>query len=320
MTYFVAVTDSPAGDDLSIERGVLAGLRVERVLGHGPEELAAGLQRADAVLCMHAPMTATVIAMLHRCRVIARFGTGLDNIDRQAAVAAGIPVVGVPDYCTEEVANHTLALLLTWNRKILQYDRFVRELRWNERPQTTGNWGSGPLTRLSGQTLGIAGFGHIGQAVASRAAAFGMRVLAYTRRSEPEAAGRLGVTLVDRSKLLHESDYLCLHLPLTPETSHFIDGQTIESMKPGAVLINTARGGLVDEDALVAALRSGRLGGALLDVYEQAPLPPEHPLRALPNVVFTPHVSFYSEESLRELRYRAAKAVLSYLVPDKEKT
>jgi phosphoglycerate dehydrogenase-like enzyme len=213
------------------------------------------------------------------------------------------------------VANHALALLLAWNRKILAYHNFVMDERWNQRSQTTGNWGCGPVTRLSSQTLGVMGFGYIGRAIAARAVALGMPVLAWSRNPDRAMAASLGVELTDRDTVLRRSDYLSLHLPLTDQTRGLIDAEAIETMKPGAVLINTARGGLVDEAAMVTALRSGRLGGALLDVYKEAPLPVGHPLRSLDNVILTPHVGFYSEEALLDLRRKAAERVLEYLFP-----
>jgi D-3-phosphoglycerate dehydrogenase len=311
MAFFVAVTDSPAGDDLSIERERLAGMRVDKVAWHDLESLIAAVRHADAIMCMHAPINEVVLKSLGSCRIIARFGTGLDNIDCTAAETLHIPVVGVNDYCTEEVANHTFALLLSWNRKLREYQEFVRRETWNQRPQTTGNWGCGPLSRLSCQTLGLLGFGRIGRAVARRAAAFGMRTLVNTRHPNPSLAKDWGVEFTGFQDLLEQSDLISLHLPLTPETRHLINKETIQFMKPIAVLINTARGGLVDEIALAEALGSGRMGGALLDVYARAPLPSGHPFRSLENVILTPHVAFYSEEALRELRRRAAEAVLT---------
>jgi D-3-phosphoglycerate dehydrogenase len=313
MKPYVAVTDSPAGADISIERSVLAEARVEKVSWTDIQSLTAALADADAIMCMHAPIRQPVIACLRRCKVIARFGTGLDNIDREAAATAGIPVVGVQDYCTQEVANHTVALLLAWNRKILDYHRFVSEKRWNQRELTTGNWGCGPVTRLSSQTLGLVGFGYIGRAVARRAVALGMTVLAWSRNPDAGVATQLGVVLVGKEELLSRSDYVSLHVPFTPETRHFINEKTIRLMKPGAVLINTSRGALVDEASLASALQERHLSGALLDVYEKAPLPEEHPFRNLENLILTPHVSFYSEDALLDLRRLTAEAVLAHL-------
>jgi D-3-phosphoglycerate dehydrogenase len=313
MAYFVLVTDSPAGNDLAIERSVLAGIRVEMVEWVDQASLVAAARDADGVMCMHAHFDETVIHSLRRCKVIARFGTGTDNIDQKAAKEAGISVVAVSDYCTQEVANHALALILTWNRKILEYHEFVQQKRWNERKQTTGNWGCGPVSRLSANTLGLLGLGRIGWAVAQRALAFGMTVIAHDPYISSDVGRERDVTLVARDELLAESDFLSLHSPLTDDTRHFINGETISLMKPGAVLVNVARGGLVDDIALAQALSSGRLAGALLDVYEHAPLPANHPFRALKNVILTPHVAFYSEEALVELRRRAAEAVLRHL-------
>jgi D-3-phosphoglycerate dehydrogenase len=308
MNCFVAMTDSPAGDDLSIERAVLSDARVERVSWRDAGDLSAALSNCDAVLCMHAPLAGPVIANLRRCRIIVRYGTGLDNIDLRAAASASIPVMGVNDYCTEEVANHTFGLLLAWNRRLLDYDRMVRDKVWNQRPNTTGNWGY-RLERLSGQTLGLLGFGYIGRAVASRASAFGMTVLAYSPSLSVNRTKLPGIENVEYDELLGRSDYFSLHLPLNERTRGIIRPAALASMKNGAILINTSRGALVDHAALVDALRSGHLAGAALDVYEKAPLPVDHPLRTCPNVIFTPHVGFYSEGALSELRRRAAEEV-----------
>jgi hypothetical protein len=169
MTYLIAVTDSPAIDDLSIERSVLTDMQVEKVSWQDEKSLIAALRDAHAILCMHAHINQAVISSLRHCKVITRFGTGLDNIDRKAASEAGIPVIGIQDYCTQEVADHTLALLPAWNCKVIEYHQFVIKKRWNERKQTTGNWGCGPLYSLRGRTFGLLGFGHIGRAVAQRA-------------------------------------------------------------------------------------------------------------------------------------------------------
>jgi D-3-phosphoglycerate dehydrogenase / 2-oxoglutarate reductase len=312
MALFVAVTDSPAGNDLSIERSVLTGMRVEKISWNDRDSLVEAVREADGILCMHAHFDEHVIRSLLRCRIIARFGTGLDNIDRAAAHSVNIQVAGVTDYCTEEVANHTTALMLSWNRKILQSQEFVKKKRWNERSMTTGNWGVAPIGRLSRQTLGLLGFGRIGQAVAQRARAFGMTVLANTRHPERVTEPR-GVIFTSREELLRRSDFVSLHLPLSDDTRNLINAKAIRMMKPGAALINTSRGGLVDEDALVAALDSGHLAGALLDVFKTAPLPPDHPLREIENVILTPHVAFYSEEALLDLRRLAAEAVRAHL-------
>jgi D-3-phosphoglycerate dehydrogenase / 2-oxoglutarate reductase len=313
MSPFVAVTDSPAGGDLSVERAVLPDRHVEKVAWHDETSLSAAVRHANAIMCMHAPLTRNVIQSLTDCRVIVRFGTGLDNIDLAAAKDVGVPVVGIPGYCTSEVADHAMALLLAWNRRVVEYHRFVTENRWSESRQTTGNRTCGPITRLSQQTLGILGFGQIGRALAQRALAFGMKVFVHSRRPDPEVARQLGVQVTDFEDLLTRSDYVSLHLPLSRDTKHLINADRIKLMKPGTILINTSRGGLVDEKALASALLEGSLGGALLDVFERAPLAPDHPFRTLKNVILTPHVAFYSEDSLLELRRRTAEAILRYV-------
>jgi D-3-phosphoglycerate dehydrogenase / 2-oxoglutarate reductase len=312
MPYYVAVTDSPAGEDLSIEREVLGDMRVEKASWPEAADLERALADCDAVLCMHAPISRRLIQSLGHCRAIVRYGTGLDNIDLQAASDARIPVAGVRDYCTEEVANHTIALLLAWNRRILEYSEMVRSGMWNQRRNTTGNWGY-PVERLSGSILGLLGFGSIGKAVAARAIALGMRVLAHSRSLTTAEASRFNVEPVDRITLFARSDFVSLHLPLNAETAGMIGRDAIASFKPGCVLINTARGGLVEEQAVVEALQSGRLGGAILDVYQCAPLPPGRPIRECRNVILTPHVAFYSEGALNELRRRAAEQIRAHL-------
>jgi D-3-phosphoglycerate dehydrogenase len=313
MAYHVAVTDSPAGEDLSIERQVLTGMQVEKIRWSGVADLAGALATSDAVLCMHAPLNRAVLEELSRCRAIVRYGTGLDNIDLKAAATAGIPVAGVHDYCTEEVANHTIALVLAWNRRLLEYHEMVRSGMWNQRHNTTGNWGY-RLERLVGATLGLLGFGHIGKAVALRARALGLKVLAHAPSLCAPDAERHQVEAVERAALLARSDFLSLHLPLNTTTARTIDRDALAGIKPGCVLVNTARGGLIDEAALVEALETGRLGGALLDVYQSAPLPPDSPLRRCRNVILTPHVAFYSEGALAELRRRAAERVRQFLL------
>ena len=316
MPAYVVVTDSPAGEDLSIEGEVLAGTRVEKACWSDGADLQRAVADCDGLLCMHAPINRALIQSLGRCRAIVRYGTGLDNIDLPAAADALIPVAGVHNYCTEEVANHTIALLLAWNRRLFEYSEMVRSGMWNKRRNTTGNWGY-RLERLSGSTLGLLGFGHIGKAVAVRASALGMRVLAYSPSLTPGEASRFQVEPVDRTTLFSRADYLSLHLPLNAETAGTLSSEVIASLKHGCVLINTARGGLIDEQALVEALQTGKLGGAILDVYQCAPLPSGHPIRECRNVILTPHMAFYSEGSLNELRRRAAEQVRTFLAAGK---
>lgn len=312
MTFTVAITDSPATPDVAIEREVLKPHTVRYVPWHGQQPIPPDILESDAILCMHARISQQNIAALVRCSAIVRYGTGLDNIDLSAARAAGIQVSGVKDYCTEEVANHTIALLLTWFRRLPEYSAMVRDGLWNQRPDTTGNWGY-RIERLSQLQLGLIGFGSIGRAVAARARALGMHVVAYSPSLTASDAREHKAELRSFEEVLRTSNVVSLHLPLTAATRKIIDAHAISLMRRGAVLINTSRGGLIDEPWLREALNDGRLGGALLDVFEVSPLPLEHPLRHCPNVLLTPHVAFYSEGSLNDLRRRAAATVHTLL-------
>lgn len=301
--FVVAVTDS-VFPNLDPEREVLAGLDVDLRVAQArtPAEVAEVARGADAVLNCYAPIPADVIAGLDRCRVIARYGIGVDTVDLAAATARGIPVTNVPDYCIDEVSDHALGLLLALARKIPYLDRAVRAGEWEMRRAI-------PIRRIRGRTLGLVGFGKIPRALAPKAQALGLAVLAtdpYVRAADAAAAG---VRLVDFDRLLAESDFISVHAPLTGETRGMFGAAAFAAMKPTAYLINTARGPLIDHDALVDALRQGRIAGAGLDVTPIEPLPSESPLRRMENVILTPHTAFYSEESLRELQTKAAEEV-----------
>lgn len=254
---------------------------------------------AAAILTLDEPLTARVIAGLRGCRVIARFGIGVDRVDLEAATAAGIVVTNVPDYCVDEVSDHALGLLLAVTRRIVPLDRAVRDGVWDTAAV------AGPVRRLRGRRLGIVGFGRLGRSFAAKAQALGLEVVAYDPNvadSDIEAAGVRSLSL---DALIASSDIVSLHVPLTPQTRHLLDRQRIDSLPAGAVLLNTSRGGLVDEEALAAALREGRLGGAGLDVFETEPPPRDHPLLGLPNVVVSSHSSHYSLEAGADMRAKA---------------
>lgn len=256
---------------------------------------------ADAVIVQYAPLTARVLDHLVRCRSISRYGIGVDNVDVPAATARGIWVTNVPGFCADEVAEHTFAFLLYFARRLGRLDRSVHRGEWDAIGQLR------PTRRLSALTLGLVGFGQVARGVATRARGFGMRVLATAPRTTAETMASYGVTRVSLDDLLAESDFVSLHLPLTAETRHLIDARRLGLMKPGAVLLNTARGALVDEAALIEALRSGRLAGAGLDVLEREPPLPTNPLLAMENVVITPHAAYYSDDSLAFLQTAVAE-------------
>jgi D-3-phosphoglycerate dehydrogenase / 2-oxoglutarate reductase len=291
------------------ERAVLAAVDAEvRVFSSSsPAEARTAFADADAILVNLFPMTADIIGGLSKCRVISRYGVGYDNVAVDAATRKGIWVTFVPDYCFEEVADHALALLLGCIRKIGYKDRMIRQGRWNlHRDQ--------PCHRVEGKTLGILGYGNAAHTLLRKVSGLGFgRVLMcdpYVRTSTVKAAGALPV---DLPVLLAESDYISVHVPLTPETRHMIGRKELALVKPGAILVNTARGPVLDELAVAEALRDGRLAGAGLDVFEEEPLPAGSPLRQLDNVIFTDHAGWYSEESVVELKTKAAQNAAAVL-------
>jgi D-3-phosphoglycerate dehydrogenase / 2-oxoglutarate reductase len=279
-------------------------------------ELLEGVRDADAVLVVAQALPAEAIDAMRRCRVICRLGAGVDKIDLPAATRQGIVVTNTPTFCVEEQADHAFALLLAAARRLNAMRRCMQEGRYLE-----GRELSRPLRRLPGRTLGIVGFGGSGRAMARRATGFALRVLA-TRgdmtRVDPEAE-RLAVRMVTLPALLAESDFVSLHLPLNPRTQGMFDRQTLARMKSGGVLINTARGGLVDEDALADLLESGHLAAAgldtfsVVDVHAQRPQPPAHRLFQMENVVFTPHVAAFSLDSSREVADGAVANLVAVL-------
>jgi len=243
---------------------------------------------------------------LSSCRVVVRYGVGVDNVDLEAAREGGIVVCAVPDYCVEEVSDHALALLLSLQRRLLDYDTRLRA-------GSPGIDRQHPLRRLDTLSLGIAGLGRIGRALARKARALGMTVIAYDPFVDDSGMSALGVVKVDLDRLLAESDALSLHLPLQESTRGLFGAAQLAAMPEGAILINVGRGGLVDENALAESLASGHLGGAGLDVTTLEPLPAGHPLFSAPNTILTPHVAWYSIEAERELQTKAAEEVARVL-------
>ncbi len=303
MALRVVVTDH-VGTDLAIERSLLEPLGAEVVPAPATDEetLAALARQADALLVCYAQVPRTVIAAAAEggVRVISRSGIGYDNIDIQAATEYGILVTNVPDYCLDEVADHTLALLLASARRVVQASDSVRRGGWSV-PQEG-------IHSLAGRQLTLVGIGRIGARVAERALAFGLRVVAYDPfvTAAPVAGIELAPSL---EEALASADFVSLHVPLTAESHHVIGARTIAQMKRAPVLINTSRGGLVDLEAASAALDDGRLAGIAFDVTEPEPLPEAHPLRKHQRSIITPHMAFYSAEAQAELKRRAADEV-----------
>lgn len=303
-SWKVLVTDHP-WPDVEVERSILATVPAELIVPAASDvaTLAAAARDVDAIMTCWAKVPEAVLGASGRCRIVARMGVGLDNIDVGAATARNILVTNVPDYCTEEVAEHALAMLLALARKVAFYHYESKSGRYDL------NAGP-PLRRVAGKTLGIVGLGKIGRRMAAKAAAVGLRVLA----ADPQPGLPMPeVTRCDLAELLRQSDFVSLHLPLTPATRHLIGAEQLRQMKPGAYLINTARGALVDTEALAAALASGGLAGAALDVQETEPPELNRAPYNDPRVIVTPHASFLSEESLLELRQRVARQVADAL-------
>jgi D-3-phosphoglycerate dehydrogenase len=290
-------------ESLDVEKKTLEGLAdLVPLQTKKPEEFLAEAADCDALLNTYAgPITAEVMAKMPKCRIIARYGIGVDTIDLEAATQAGIIVTNNPSYCIEEVAEHTMALLLTSARKIAFYDREVRAGRWAVPPGK-------PLYRVAGRTLGLVGFGNIARQVALRAASFGMRVVfsdPFVAEGQFDVPGRK----MELQEVLREADFISLHPPLTAQTRKMISDEAFSRMKPSAILINCSRGPIVDTDALVRALDGKKIAGCALDTTDPEPLPDPHPLRGRENVVLNPHVAWYSEQALVGLQAGAPSEV-----------
>ena len=307
----IAVTDSPF-PSLDPAKAALARVDPELRMAKSAaaDDVLAAARDADAILVTYAKLPRDLLRQLTRCKAIGRFGLGVDNIDIAAAAELGISVTYVPDYCMHEVSDHAMALLLALARKIPLSNKLVQAGRW-EVPAVV------PIHRLAGRVLGLVGYGNIPRALAPKAKAFGLRVVTHDPYVSQQALAAAGVESVSFDRLLEISDFVSIHAPLTPATRGLFNAQVFGKMKTNALLINTARGPLVDEDALVSALDSGRLGGAALDVVAVEPLPKDSRLIGRDNVILTPHTAFYSVEALNELQTKCAADVARVLSGEK---
>ena len=303
----IAVTDSPF-PSLDPAKAALARIDPELRLAKSAsaEDILAVARDADAILVTYAKLSGDLLRQLTRCKAIGRFGLGVDNIDIPAAAERGITVTYVPDYCMQEVSDHAMALLLALARKIPHSNALVQAGRW-EVPALV------PIHRLAGRVLGLVGFGNIPRELAPKAKAFGLRVVAHDPYVSQQAVTAAGVESVSFDRLLEISDFVSIHAPLLPTTRGLFNTQVFQKMKKGACLINTARGPLVDEGALVSALDAGHLAAAALDVVAVEPLSKESRLIGRDNVVLTPHTAFYSVEALNELQTKCAADVARVL-------
>lgn len=310
MTVVFAEMPEAADRDLSIERRHLpAGAHIVQCIYAGdPQALVDACREADAIVTDYVPFDRAVLQGLERCRIISVAATGWDCIDIRAAAERGIRVSAVGEYCTDEVADHALALLLALNRQLLAYHRQVQDdhsWRWND---------IHGVRRLAGQTLGLVGFGRIGQAVCRRALGFGLQVIACDPRIPAETALKAGAQPVEFDELLAESDILSLHCNLDATNRGLLNRSAFAQMKKRPLLVNVARGGLIVEPDLVEALDQGLVGGAALDVLaEDSPDLEHHPLAGRRDVLLTPHVAFYSDSALADLRRISAENVRAFV-------
>jgi D-3-phosphoglycerate dehydrogenase / 2-oxoglutarate reductase len=305
MARFQAVLIEHGYETTRYEREVIEAAGGELIDADGmPLEQALDLcEAADGILCRRLEVPRDMLRRFRRCRILVRYGVGTDNVDVDAATDFGIIVGHVPSYCADEVSTHAIALLLACVRQVVATDRRLRAGGWDVRRGET-------IHRMAGRTLGLVGLGGIGRAVARKLAGWGVHLLAADPFVEPRIPAELGVELVDVETLCRLSDYVSLHCPLLPETRHLIDERMLSAIKPGACLVNTARGPLVDTGSLLAALADGRLSAAGLDVFEDEPLPPSAPLRNHDRVVVTDHAAWYSEQSQVDLQRTAAEEIV----------
>jgi len=301
-TIQIAVIGTRFGEP-DIEQAALRPFPVEFVLGpgHTAEEIVALAREATIVLAGGAPkFTAGVIEQLSACQAIVRYGVGVDTVDRPAASERGIIIANVPDYATEEVSTHTVALILALMRKIGPAQQSV----------AAGDWhitNVRPLFSAAEQTLAIVGFGRIGQAVARKCRPFGFNIIVLDPFADEPALVDVGATAVSLDSLIEQADIVSLNAPLVDDTYHLINEDVLSRLKPSALIVNTSRGGLIDEGALLSALASGQIAGAALDVSELEPMPPDHPLLQYENVIVTPHMAWYTEQATARMRQYAAR-------------
>jgi D-3-phosphoglycerate dehydrogenase / 2-oxoglutarate reductase len=303
----IAVTDSPF-PSLDLAKAALKRVdaEVRQAKSASAEDILAIAREADGILVTYAKLPGELLRQLKKCKVIGRFGLGVDNIDVAAAKELGITVTYVPDYCLREVSDHAMTLLLSLARKIPLSNKLVQAGRW-EMPAVV------PIHRLEGQVLGLIGLGGIPRSMVPKAQAFGFKVIANDPFLPKEMFAKLNVESVSLDDLYARADAISVHAPLMPATRGLVNAAAFAKMKKGVLIVNTARGPLIDEAALLAALDSGKVGGAALDVVTTEPLPKDSPLLGRDNVILTPHTGFYSIQALEELQTKCATDVAHVL-------
>ena len=294
--------------NIDTETEVLRAAGVEPVVApEGSEQTLASLAvDADIIMFCFAQVTAKVLDAATKCKVASRYGIGVDNIDIPRATELGIVVTNVPDYCIDEVTDHALGMILALNRRLVPHDRSVKAGGWADVVLNQ------PMHRTRGATLGVLGYGRIGRALAEKAVNFGMQIVAYDPLLEPGQTVA-GAQILSFDDVLQASNFVSVHTPLTPETEGMIGAEQLASMPAGSIIVNCARGGIIQEQALADALHSGHIAGAGLDVLEPAPPPADHPLMSAENVIITPHTAFFSQASTVELERRTAEEAVRVL-------
>lgn len=305
--YKVVITDYEFAS-LEHEERILAevGAELIRAQCRTEDEVIEAAKDADALLNQYAPVSRKVIENLPNLKVVSRYGVGVNTIDIDAATEHGVIVANVTDYCMDEVSDHAFALLIACARKVVQLNNAVKSGTWDYKVGV-------PIFRLRGRVLGLIGFGRIPQTLAKKAQAFGLKVIAYDPYLPPEVAKKFDVELMDLNDVCAKADFISVHSPLTDATRGMISDEQFDVMKKEAFIINTARGPVIDEKAMIRALKEGKIAGAGLDVLENEPVEPDNPLLKMDNVVINPHAAWYSEESQVELQQKVAQNVADVL-------
>ena len=306
--YKVVVTDDRHGS-YEVEKNVLREVDAEVIVENcgTADEVAQACADADGLLCNLAPVPAEVVEKLNKCRVISRYGVGYDNVDIAACTEKRIYVGNAPDYCAEEVSDQAMALLLTCARKTARRDAMIRRGMWNTCSQDT-------MYRIAGKTFGLLGYGLIARCLHRKINGFEPgSVMVYDPFVDKSVIEAAGARKVDLETFFREADFISVHVPLNKYTRGMINESAFSMMKPGTIIVNTSRGAVIDEQALIDALTSGKINSAGLDTFETEPLPLDSPLRQLENCVLSDHVGFYSEESIVELKRKTAENVLNVL-------
>lgn len=303
-TFNVVITDH-AWPDLSMETDAFSPLNIGLIATHCKTEtdIIRIAEQADAIIAVHSPITQKVIDSLQKCKIIAVSAAGYNTIDVKSVTDAGIILTNCSDYCQDEVADHTMAMVLSCARGVFLFDRRIKEGIWDYQS-------AGKLCRLKNSTLGLVGFGSIAQAVALRAKSFNLNIVAADPFAPDESFQTSGVIKTDLKELLATSDYISIHTPLTESTKNIISKRELQLMKTSAYLINTSYGGVIDEKALYDALSNGTIRGAAIDVLKKEPPDNNNPLLGLDNILITPHTAFYSEDSLKDVRIRTSQAIV----------